>query len=59
MTALRRKPKLPPNLSYGEEIEMRIDKRKSIGKVGFGRKIMKLVLDFTSFRFRDRWGYIL
>lgn len=42
MTTLRKKPKLPPNMSYGEEVEMTKDKRKSI-RVGSEGKIMKLV----------------
>lgn len=51
MTTLRRKPKLSPNLSYGEEVERMKEKRKSIKRVGFGGKIMKLVLDSMSLRF--------
>lgn len=53
MTAVRGKPKLPANLSYWEKVETTMDKRKSIGRVSFGGKIMRLVLDFLSLRFQD------
>lgn len=51
MIVVRGKLKLFVNLSYWEKVEIIMDKRKFIGRVSFGGKIMRLVLDFLSLRF--------